>query len=264
MKITEKIKEIVNKILGKTKRGAAIGGLIGMATTATLTTGCGDKNKDFKQQYEYDVETPDLGKDNKQGKEQDTIIDRVDHLKTEQDVKDFLNDIYIDETGDDTLKKEDIEISGPHNQDFVYVNKKTGDMITHGEYPDEVKKKMKKNGISYTSSPDDVDVYRVKHKNGKVIDCMTLQSKDKKTEPVRVIIGDQCDEPYESILVKLRNIIPAGLQYAKFIETDQTSNKVVSKEKLKKAIEEFENEKKNENTVEQQTEEKVEELEPGE
>ena len=254
MNMKEKIKEIVNKILEKTKRGAAIGGLIGMAATATLTTGCGDKNKDFKQQYQYDVETPDLGKDNKQGKEQDTITDRVDHLKTEQDVTDLLNDIYIDATGDDTLKAEDITISGPKNQSFVYVNKETGEMITHGEYPDEVVKKLKNDGVSYTTK-DDVDVYRVEHKNGKVIDCMTLQSKDGKTEPVKVIIGDQYDEPYESTLVKLKYIIPAGLKCKKYIETKRMSDITVSKVELKKALEEFDNKKENQKEIEEKTQE---------
>lgn len=238
MIMIEKIKEIVNKMLGKTKKGVAIGAL-GVATTATLLTGCGDKNKDFKQQYQYDFEKPDPGKDNKQENQQNTLAEKVDNFKSEQEVRDFINAIYIEATGDDKLEIDDITISGPNNQNFVYVNQETDEMITHGKYPDEVVQKLKNNGVSYTIK-DDVDVYKVEHKDGKIIDCMTLQNKD--GNPVRVIIGEQYDdETYESVLVKLGDIIPAGLQYAKFIETERNNDKETSKAQLKKALEEREN-----------------------
>lgn len=270
MKITEKIKEIINKILGKTKRGVAISGLIGIAATGTLTTGCGDKNKDFKQQYEYDVAIPDLENNHKQAEKQNTLAEQLDALEeSKQDIMNFLNDFYIEgyrkETGDNTITAKDIIITGPKNQNFVYVNQETGKMITHGSYPEQTEQKLKNDGVSYTIKSD-VNVYRVENqKEGKVIDCITLQEKDGKMVPVAVIVGDQYDEPYKSALEKMGTVIPDGLKYAESVDRNKENDKIVDKEKLKKDLEELENEKKNENTVEKQTEEKVEEgFEPGE
>lgn len=244
-KIKGKIKEIFQKTPKKIRKGIAIGTL---AATAAGTVGSCSAEKDaqennqvkveqenFKDQIKYDVE-----KDEKQASEPN-YIERANQLETAEEVDEFLKDFYIEryekKTGDTTRTTEDIEFKGKTNQDYVYVNQETGGIITHGKTPNQVEQKLKEDGISYKIQHD-VDIYRVMDKDGKELEGITLQSKDGKTVPVKVILGDQYDNKQDiSILAEMAMVISRGLDYEDYLEKGNKNDIAVSKAEFIKSVE---------------------------
>lgn len=263
MNIIERIKEIFQKMPKKLRRGLAIGGTI--AATTSLAVGCGaekdaqeannikvEQESNFKDQIKYDVE-----KEANQATEQSNV-EKANQLKTAEEVKEFLKDVWIEQykekTGDTAVSAKDIEIPSVSYQDYVYINEKTGEIITHGEKPEETEQKLKRDGISYTTE-DDVQVYKIvkvneKGEEEKVLDCITLQSKDGKTVPAKVILGDQYeDKEYTSIIAEMGMVIPCGVDYAGNLEKGNENDIAVGKKEFVKAVQEFENGKQNQNAT---------------
>lgn len=248
-KIKARIKEIFQKTPKKIKKGIAIGTLA--ATAAGTVASCSaekDAQENFKDQIKYDVK-----KDEKQASEPNNV-ERANQSETVEEVDEFLKDIYIElyekKTGDTTRTTEDIEFKGKTNQDYVYVNQETGEIITHGKTPSQVEQKLKEDGISYKIQHD-VDIYRVMDKDGNELEGITLQSKDGETVPVKVFLGDQYDNKQDtSILAEMGMVIPCGLDYKDYLEKGNKNDIAVSKAKFVKAVEKFENEKVEQKAVE--------------
>ncbi len=235
-KIKARIKEIFQKTPKKIKKGIAIGALA--ATAAGTVASCSaekDAQENFKDQIKYDVE-----KDEKQASEPNNV-ERANQSETVEEVDEFLKDIYIEQyekqTGDTTRTTEDIEFKGKTNQDYVYVNQETGEIITHGKTPNQVEQKLKQDGISYKIQHD-VDIYRVMDKDGNELEGITLQSKDGETVPVKVILGDQYDNKQDtSILAEMGMAIPCGLDYKDCLEKGNKDDIAVSKATFVKEVE---------------------------
>lgn len=156
---------------------------------------------------------------------------------------------YEKETGDTKRTTEDIKFKGKTNQDYIYVNQETGEMITHGEKPEETEQKLKKDGISYKRKGD-IDIYKVMDKDGKGIEGITLQIKDGEKVPVKVILADQYDNKKNPfILVKMGRVVPDGLDYAKYLEKGDKDDIAVSKAQFLKVVEELESEINNQKQV---------------
>lgn len=253
MEIIEKIKAKIKKIFQKTpkkiRKGIAIGTLAAATVTSVTASSKAEEEiqkanqvkveqENFKDQIKYDVE-----KDEKQASEPNNV-ERANQLETPEEVDEFLKDFYIEQyekkTGDTTRTTKDIEFKYKTNQNYVYVNQETGEIITHGETPNQVEQKLKEDGISYKIQHD-VDIYRVMDKNGKELEGITLQSKDGKTVPVKVILGDQYDNKQDiSILAEMRRVIPCGFHYRDFLKKGNKNDIAVSKAKFIKAVEDFE------------------------
>ncbi len=143
--------------------------------------------------------------------EQELTAKKMTVEEEKESLKAIFNDIYIEAykiiTNDDNITAQDIEIF-LSNESYVYVDQKTGEMITHGEYPNETEERLEQKGVSYQSRAD-VRVYKVRKKEGEVIDCVTME--DGKVIPV--IPGEQYGKDYISILEKIGPVIPYGLEY---------------------------------------------------
>ena len=253
MEIIEKIKAKIKKIFQKTpkkiRKGIAIGTLAAATVTSVTASSKAEEEtqkanqvkveqENFKDQIKYDVE-----KDEKQASEPNNV-ERANQLETEEEVEEFLKDIYIEQyekkTGDTTRTTEDIEFKGKKNQDYVYVNQETGEIITHGKTPNQVEQKLKKDGISYKIQHD-VDIYRVMDKDGKELEGITLQRKDEETVPVKVILGDQYDNKQDTcILAEMGLVIKYGTDYEKYLKKGNKNDIADSKAKFIKAVEDFE------------------------
>lgn len=250
-------KEIAKQIHKKEKRKVMIGilaGAIGLAGIGVVGTKMlnqpeeprtkqeenqqpGKGNNDFKEGYRVNEE--DLKNFKSKYKEKSETEKLVDKLEDKEDVLNFLKDMYIEEyekqTGDENLTTEDITITYNY-ENYVYVNDKTGEIITHGEQPLETEQALKKDGISY-SIKDNVKVFKVKTKTGETIDCMTLGSKDGKSIPVKVALGEKYGQSKDSVLASIGTIIPDGIEYCENMKKDENS-KAIAKQKFIKSLEE--------------------------
>lgn len=270
MNIIEKIKEMFRKA----KKGLAIGGTI---ATMGLTTGCGtdkeakpidnnikiEQEKDFKQQIKYDIGTEKSEEIRNQTIEQNSIIEQANELESKEDVLNFLKNMYVEQyekiTGDTSLTTADIRMYYKTYLQSTYVNKETGEMIQYGENYKQVEQKLKDEGIAYNVG-ENVEVYKVKNKEGKVIDCVTLGDKDRKTVPFKVTMIEQQDESYISILTQMGTFIPYGLDYAQYIEKGNKNDIIISKRRFIKALKTFERDKANKKVIKKTNEtEKTEE-----
>ncbi len=245
--IKAKIKEIFQKTPKKIKKGIAIGTLATTTVGAVASCSAGKdaqednlvrQENDFKERMKENVE------ENKNQASDPNNVERANQLETVEEVDEFLKDIYIEQykkkTGDTTRTTKDIEFKYKTNQNYVYVNQETGKIITHGETPNQVEQKLKEDGISYKIQHD-VDIYRVMDKNGKELEGITLQSKDGKTVPVKVILGDQYDNKQDtSILAKMGMVMPYGFHYRDSLKKGNKNDIAVSKAKFIKAVEDFE------------------------
>ena len=263
MNIIEKIKEKLKELFKKAKKGLAIGGTI---ATVGLTTGCGtgknakpidnnikiEQEKAFKEKIKYNIETEKSEENTNQIIEQNSIIEQAKRLESKEDVLDFLKNMYIEQyekiTGDTSLTTADIRMYYKTYLRSTYVNKETGEMIQYGENYKQVEQKLKDEGIAYDDE-ENVEVYKVKNKEGKVIDCVTLGDKDGKTVPFKVTMVEQQDESYISILAQMGTTIPYGLDYAQYLEKGNEKDIAISKRQFIKALETFESDKENENVI---------------
>lgn len=260
MEIIEKIKAKIKKIFQKTpkkiRKGIAIGTLA-VASAGAVASCRAEKDAQednyIKQQNDFKERIKEqIKKQEKQASEL-SYVERANQLKTAEEVEDLLKDMYIEqhekETGDTTLTTEDIQFKGKINQDYVYVNQKTGDMITHGEKPEETEQKLKRDGISYKRKGD-IDIYKVMDKDGKGLEGITLQIKGEKELPIKVILADQYDNKQDtSILVKMGGLVPATVDYINYIKKGDENDIAVSKVQFLKEVEEFESQLSNQKQV---------------
>lgn len=140
-------------------------------------------------------------------------------MMPEEEIKELdaiFKDMYIEAyeivTGDKKMTTEDIQIE-PSDESYVYVNQKTGEIITHGEHPYEIEEKLEQNGVSWQSKGN-VRVYKVRNKEGEVIDCVTMEG----GEAISVTPSEQYGKEYTSILEKMGTAIPYGLEYKEALE----------------------------------------------
>lgn len=176
-----------------------------------------DKSKEtesFKDKY---VVTPEEMDQYKPVYEKSDIEKAVDQLKDGEDVKVFLEDMYIEQYEEITGETiETVEFDFENWQDYVYENAEY--VVTHGENPDAVKSMLDDYKIK-----ENVNVLEVKTADdGETIDAATMMSIDGKYSAVKVIDGDKMED-YVSVLANsndenLANIIIKGLQYAEKME----------------------------------------------
>lgn len=170
----------------------------------------------------------------------------VNNLKTKDEVLSCIKNKYVKQreiiTGNTDLKAEDIKLYDKTYQDYVYINKETGQIITHGKTPYETEKKLENDGVSYDIGYN-YAIYKVE-KEGKVIDCMTTMGES-------VILGDQYGESYTPILPTMERVIPTGIRYALNLESGSEYDKTVTKRDFIEALEEFENAKENQSEIQE-------------
>ena len=118
----------------------------------------------------------------------------------------------------------------------MYKNKDTGEIITHGDIPNETEQHLKTDKVEYEII-ENVEVYKVVNKNdGQIIDCVTLQNKEGKSIPVKVRVGNQYEKEYISVLEDMGMVIPKGINYYEHYEEQND----LPKREFIKAVEELE------------------------
>lgn len=251
MNIIEKIKEKFKEIFSKTKKGVALGGTI---AALGLTTACGtDKEADMLNQnakVEQGIKENNFKEEVKVNQsELQTVENEIKALETKEEVLQYLKNMYIEQyeamTGDTDLTTENIELWCKRYLKMVYVNKETGEMFYYGSDYKKEEQKLEEEGIPYDIE-EDVGVYTVVYteKNEmNVIDCVSLQSKERKTVPVKVTMNEQVGKPYTSVLATMGTAIPDGLDHIEYLEKGNENDIAVSKKNFIEAVEKFENEK---------------------
>ncbi len=269
MNIIEKIKGFFKRF-GKNAPKA-------LAAGATVATGCGadketvklDNNVKVEEAIDFEEETKNESTTKResinfkeglkydvtanQEKETKNSEQEINELQTEEEVLKFLKDMYIENyeqiTGDNTRTTEDIRIYGDVYQDDVFVNNETGEIITHGNQPNETKQKLENAGISYDTQHN-VKTYEVRKPtkdaegnitNETIIDSVVI----KNGEPVKVTQGDTYGQPYISVLEKMGTTIPRGLEYLEQIERGDEFSKGISKDRFIDSVKELEISKEN-------------------
>lgn len=201
------------------------------------------KMKNFKEQYKYDIENQETSQEPRDFEQE------IKELKTEEEVIKFVKDMYIEEyeqtTGDTTRTTEDIKVWYGTYLNYAYINDQTGDYITPGETPAITKQKLQNDGISCDNVIDDVKIYKITDNNGRMLDAVTLQT----GQPTKVISGDQYGEPYISILDKMGDAIPRGLDYAQYIEQGDELSIGIAQDRFIEAAKEYEMTKENQNLI---------------
>ena len=169
----------------------------------------------------------------------------IDAFEKQEDVEKFLRNEYIEEyereKGESKLTTENIFFKESYH-DYVFVNKDTGDLITHGKDSYKTEHKLAKKGISYEKRQN-VKVYEVHYCEGnkeKIIDAMALkgipnENNISQTIPVKVIMGDSSFQSYKSVLNQMADIIEKGIDYARNIEGNE-SVKEMKKQLFKEAL----------------------------
>ncbi len=269
MNIIEKIKGFFKRFGKNAPKALAAGATI---ATVGLATGCGadkepaklDNNVKVEEAIDFEKETKNEATNFKEGlkydvtanqehkKDLNEMIEEIDELQTEEELLSFLKDMYIENyeqiTGDTTRTTEDIKMYSV-NQDYVFVNNETEEITTHGEQPNETKRKLDNAGISYDTKYN-VKTYEVrkpiKAAEGNIIDETVIDSAMiKNGQPVKVIPGDNYGQPYISVLDKMGTTIPRGLDYLKYIEKGDEFSKGISKDRFREAVKELEISKEN-------------------
>ncbi len=239
--LSEKEKRNVRrKIHKKLARMVKIGGLLSLLGISTVLAGTklisapkeettnqqeiSDKEKTpqqkFKEKYKSDVTISDVRKE-------------INELQDKEDILHYLKNIYIEKyeekTGDTTLKTNDIKIIY-NTENYAYYDKNTGNIYTHGDYPKNTEQKLADNGIEYGVIDDTLKIYRVEDNDGKVIDCMSMQYKEGKDVPTKVIYSNQDTNNYESILSDdeyMAKALEEGLNYYEDYDNEQAKERFI-------------------------------------
>ena len=167
---------------------------------------------------------------------------QVNQLKDKDDVVNYLKELYIEQyqtqtnTDNDTLNVDDIHIYEPTYENYIYQDMNTGELITHGDYPEETRKKLDENGVIYQAIVEDTKVYKVTDKNDDIIDCVTYQDKEGKRVPVKLTIGYKYgEEQNEDVLSNMGTVVQDGWEYWKhFGEEAEKQNLIKSVDELRK------------------------------
>ena len=238
VKLTKKQKQKARK---RARRKLAIGGILaalgitGLVYTGTKLLPEGepkapvnvenennsqDKTNEFKDKYK--VNEDDLIKNESE------VEKEVKELENADDVLAYLKNLYIEKyeekTGDETLTTNDIKIM-QNFQNYAYIDKETGDIITHGELPLETEKALAQNNVSYDIEYD-LGTYQVQNLDGQTIDMITMDGQT----PIKVIPGNQYNEmkDYDSVLDEMGSIIPEGIYYMDHLEDENARNEFIS------------------------------------
>lgn len=228
----------------KTTKKGIVGATMGLATALGVTAmvGCGQKETlppilpekkpaIEKQNTDYVQIVPSL-----------TKIEKTIKEKANGEVLKFLKNEYIEQyekkMGESELTTENIKFNVSY-QDYVYVDTKTGEMITHGEKPYDTMAMLEREGISYETKQN-VKVYEL-HYDGKIMDAMALKIDPVRDEmgnpildengkmkkeiiPVKVTMGGLRYQPFEaSTLMEMGEVIAKGITYAENIENEATA-----------------------------------------
>jgi len=218
-----------NRIKERNGRLALIGILASAIGGATILgiAGCESKEEQSKkEQAKYIQKLVENSMEKEEISTEDIIKQVINQMETKEEVKSFMDNLYIElyeqETGDTDLTTEYIEIEDDRScQNLAYLDQETNEMILHGGEPYTVEAKLEDEGVSYTTI-NDVDAYRVR-KDGKIIDTMAYNSGEYYIAK-EGLQYDQYDENYVSILQKMGRVIPAGLEYARKIESTKLSD----------------------------------------
>ncbi|MCI8383444.1 MAG: hypothetical protein HFJ33_00930 [Clostridia bacterium] len=221
-------------------------GIVGaLALTSTSYIHNQKKNEEENRDHmtiEVEMET---GTENVE-KEEPIKVENISYAYTKEGLKyqkesliSYLKNMYIEEleekTGDTSLTTEDIILRTASYENYVFVNRQTGEMITHGDNPMITEQKLMNDGISYDIK-NNVKVYKIYDKEGKVIDCITM----KEGNPIKVIVGEQYGEDSQSLLCEMGSVIPKGLDCVEVFENKDRKKISESKAEFMKSLEEFE------------------------
>ncbi len=253
----EKKKE--KRIEQRNKRVVMAGvSLAGAIAAAVGIVGC-EQTKEQKEQEQAKyvkklVEQNTM--ENEEMTKEEIIRKVVDAMEITEDVKNFMNNMYIElteqQTGNTELTTENIEFADSRScQNLAYLDEEKNEIILHSGDPYGTIEKLKKAGISYNTI-EDVDVYRVR-KNGETIDTMAYKA-EKYYQAKEGAQYEQYDENYISILQKMGRVVPTGLEYARKIEATNISDndKILLKNQFISSLEKFfekENEVEMENLI---------------
>lgn len=264
----EKEKRQKNKQKNDFKKGLIAAGAAGLSVVSAvgLTTACNNHyEKQNKKQttYENESNTQQDNNDNilvAMEETENSIIQEVNELNTKEKALRFFKNMYIElheeKNGESEYTTENIILSDNNYQDYVFVNDITGEYITHGNTPDEVKQKLINDNISFRTE-ENIEICSISDKDGKIIDSISF----KKDTPHKVIIGDQYEESYNSVLVEIGGVFVAILNYADVLENGNEYDIEISKNKLIEELEEHQNARENQKMTEKLQEDMVAQIE---
>lgn len=183
-----------------------------------------DRTNEFKDKYKVN--------ENELIQSESEVVKEVKELQNADDVLAYLKNMYIEKyeekTGDETLTTNDIKII-QSLQNYVYIDNETGDIITHGELPEETEKVLAQDNVSYDIEYD-LETYQVQNSDGQTIDMITMENIDGQTTPIKVIPGNQYNKmkDYDSVLDEMGSIIPEGIYYMDHLEDENARNEFIS------------------------------------
>ncbi len=133
-----------------------------------------EQDNDFKKGVKVNVTETETQKRNRE------ISEDIKGLENQDEVTRYLKDLYINEyeriTGDEKLNTSQIEIV--KKTDLYLFELDNGQLVSTGEHPEATEKMLKNDSKTYSTTKDNINVYKVRYKNGKeLIDEITRDSK---------------------------------------------------------------------------------------
>lgn len=204
------------------------------------------KHSEFVNTYKQDIEPVKYA-----------YVDDINNLKTQEEELAYIKKLYIEAMNEEmqynTLTADDIQITYDY-ENYLYIDTNTGNLFTHGDYPDVTKQSLKdKYGINVIGFGDNEKVYKVKNKDGKIIDCASFQNIDGSDKPKleKVYIGDGYENS-KSILATMGTVIPSGISYyERFEDEGEKQNFIQSVKHWKETTKENSENEKEDNELEQ-------------
>ncbi len=221
-------RRIINQVHKKAVRRAKIIGMLAALGLTTAVAGTkmlnsGKDNTQIEQEestakqrhsefvniYKEEIET-----------EQRTYVDEINDLETREEELAYLKKLYVEAMqhempyNNTTLDPNDIQITYNY-EDYLYIDITTGDLFTHGDYPKVTREQLKnKYGIDVLGFGDNEIVYKVRNKDGKIIDCASFQNidGDGKTKCKKVYVADDYTNT-KSILTTMGTVVQSGISY---------------------------------------------------
>ena len=148
--------------------------------------------------------------------QEEKIAQEVAELDTVQEIKEYLKNMYIEayeqKNGEVDLNTSDIQITS-NSESYLYVLE-DGQLVSHGDFPDQTEKQIQEDGKNYKDTISDIDTYNVKlASTGKIIDSMT-------TGLDQVIPGENYNEmkEYDSVLVDMGEITEKAFTLMELVE----------------------------------------------
>lgn len=169
-----------------------------------------------------------------------SIEDQIKNLSDKDELLDYIKEQYIEarneKIGQDDLSADDIKIISNY-ENILFQNPETGELITHGDNPEQTQENLRNQGINVIGFGDNERVYKVQTNEGKIIDCITMQNIDGKSTPIKVMDGNNYQN-YESVLAEMGDVIPTGIElYTHF--DDKPEYREVEEQNFIKAIKDW-------------------------